>query len=58
MREVKAKKKCCKSTPRCKKCPVVLKRLANAGLATHERKRRYLVAGTVPKKALKKARAF
>ena len=30
---VKAKKKCCKDGPRCKKCPVVLKKLEKAGYA-------------------------
>ena len=33
MPEVKAKKRCCQSRPRCKRCPVVLRRLAKAGLA-------------------------
>ena len=33
MPEVKAKKRCCKSRPRCKRCSVVLRRLAKAGLA-------------------------
>ena len=55
-REVKAKKKCCGSDPRCKRCPVVLKRLARAGLAERESRRRYVVHH-VPKKRLKKARA-
>lgn len=27
----KTKKKCCRSNPRCKKCPVVLNRLVKAG---------------------------
>ena len=31
--EVKAKKRCCQSRPRCKRCPVVLRRLAKAGVA-------------------------
>lgn len=31
---LKPKKKCCKDGPRCKRCPVVLKRLENQGLAT------------------------
>jgi hypothetical protein len=55
-RQVKAKKSCCGSDPRCKRCPVVLKRLAKAGFAERLGKRRYLVAA-VPKKRLKKARA-
>lgn len=55
-REVKAKKKCCGSDPRCKRCPVVLKRLRKAGFAEHSGGLFYLV-GPVPKKQLKKARA-
>jgi hypothetical protein len=54
-REVKAKKKCCGSDPRCKRCPVVLKRLSKAGLAEHVGGRFYVV-GPVRKKKLKKAR--
>jgi hypothetical protein len=34
--EVKAKKRCCQSRPRCKRCPVVLRRLAKAGLAEQD----------------------
>ncbi len=55
--EVKAKKKCCKDNPRCKKCPVVLKRLDRAGHAERLTKRRYRFRKEVPKKALKAARA-
>jgi hypothetical protein len=54
-REVKAKKRCCKSGPRCKKCPVVLKRLAAGGFAERTGKRTYVV--DAPKKAVKAARA-
>jgi len=32
---VTAKKRCCQSRPRCKRCPVVLRRLSKAGLAEH-----------------------
>ncbi len=53
---VKVKKKCCGSDPRCKRCPVVLKRLRKAGLAEHSGGRFYIV-GPVSKKKLKKARA-
>jgi hypothetical protein len=53
-REVKAKKKCCTSGPRCKKCPVVLKRLSAAGYAERTGKRTYVV--DAPKKAVKRAR--
>ncbi len=54
---VKAKKACCKDDPRCKRCPVVLKRLSKHGLAEREEGRRYVVAKDVPKKQLKAARA-
>jgi len=54
---IKAKKGCCKSKPRCKKCPVVCKRLVTAGLATKTGKRRFLVEADAGKKALKAARA-
>ena len=54
---VKTKKRCCKSRPRCKKCPVVCKRLADQGLAVRESKRHYLVELDIGKKTLKAARA-
>ena len=54
-RTVKAKKRCCKSAPRCKRCPVVLKRLEHAGHAERESKRRYVVRAT--RRELKAARA-
>ncbi len=53
---VKAKKKCCKDDPRCKKCPVVLKHLEQAGHAERLSKRSYRFDAKVPKKALKTAR--
>jgi len=53
---VKAKTKCCKDDPRCKRCPVVLKRLAKEGLASREGDT-YVLAKDVPKKRLKAARA-
>jgi hypothetical protein len=43
--EVKAKKRCCQSRPRCKRCPVVLRRLRKAGLA-EQAGRRYDVSAT------------
>ncbi|MCW2986070.1 MAG: hypothetical protein JWR63_3640 [Conexibacter sp.] len=55
-REVKVKRRCCKSDPRCKRCPVVAKRLAAAGLAQRVGSRTYVVAA--PKKARKRARRF
>ena len=54
-REVKVKKKCCKSGPRCKRCPVVAKRLVEVGLAEHVGGRIYVVHA--PKKVVKAARA-
>jgi hypothetical protein len=53
---IKPKKGCCKSDPRCKRCPVVLKRLEKAGFAERQEKR-YVLAKDVPKKQLKAARA-
>jgi hypothetical protein len=54
---VKTKKRCCKSGPRCKRCPVVCKRLEKKGLAERLELRLYLVSGDVTKKQLKVARA-
>ena len=54
---VKTKKRCCKDGPRCKKCPVVWKRLETAGYAERADLRHYVVTLPVPKKALKAARA-
>ena len=54
---VKTKKRCCKSNPRCKRCPVVCKRLEKKGLAERLELRLYLVSGGVTKKQLKAARA-
>jgi hypothetical protein len=57
LRRVKTRKRCCKSRPRCKRCPVVCKRLESQGLAVRESKHSYLVSLDVKKKALKAARA-
>jgi hypothetical protein len=54
---VKTKKRCCKSKPRCKRCPVVCKRLADQGLAVRQSKRHYMVELGIGKKTLKAARA-
>ena len=54
---VRTKKRCCKSRPRCKRCPVVCKRLAYEGHAVRQDKRHYLVEIGIPKKTLKAARA-
>jgi len=53
---IKTKKRCCKSGPRCKKCPVVYKRLEAQGLAIREDQRVW-VALDVSKKQFKRARA-
>jgi hypothetical protein len=52
---VKAKSSCCRDSPRCKRCPVVLKRLERAGNAVRMDRRTYVV-GKVTKKELKAAR--
>ncbi len=52
---VKTKKRCCKSGPRCKRCPVVVKRLAREGYAERADGRSWAVRA--PKKALRAARA-
>lgn len=54
---VKAKKRCCKDRPRCKRCPVVLKRLARQGLAERVRGRRYELSARLKKKHVKAARS-
>ena len=56
-RSVKTKKKCCKSGPRCKRCPAALKKLERRGLATRVSKRHYVVSLDAKKKDLKLARA-
>jgi hypothetical protein len=55
-RVVKPKKRCCKSRPRCKKCGVVCKRLAQAGLAEKQPNGTYVLSVDVSKKALRTAR--
>jgi hypothetical protein len=52
---IKTKKKCCKSGPRCKKCPVVCKRLEKAGKARRHSKRVWVLVD-VTKSDLKSAR--
>ena len=53
---VKAKTKCCKDKPRCKRCPVVLKKLEKAGHAKRVAPGRYVMID-VTAKALAAARA-
>ncbi len=54
---VKAKKDCCKDDPRCKRCPVVLKKLLREGLAEQVAKREFVLAPELGKKQLAAARA-
>ena len=54
---LKPKKKCCKSGPRCKRCPVVCKRLEKAGVAVKRDDGRYELSVTMRKKQLTAARA-
>ncbi len=56
-RVIKAKKGCCKSSPRCKRCPVVCKRLEKAGVAVKLDGRRYELPITLRKKQLSSARS-
>jgi hypothetical protein len=56
-RAVKVKKKCCKSGPRCKRCPAALRKLERRGLATRRSKRHYVVSLHTTKKDWKAARA-
>ena len=53
---VKTKRRCCKSKPRCKRCPVVCKRLSRQGLAVKRDDGRYVLAKELRKKQLKAAR--
>ena len=53
---IKTKKKCCKSGPRCKRCPAAMKKLERRGLATRMGKRSYVVSLDATKSDLKAAR--
>jgi hypothetical protein len=53
---VRCKRKCCKSGKRCKRCPVVWKKLAKQGYAERSGKVSYVVVDVLPKRALKAAR--
>jgi hypothetical protein len=54
---IKTKKRCCQSGPRCKRCPVVCKRLEKQGVAERVELRVYRITGNVKKKQLAAARA-
>jgi len=53
---IKPKDRCCKSGPRCSRCPVVLRRLEAQGVAKRA-KGRYVLTAKVKKKQLKAARS-
>ena len=53
---VKPKKKCCRDGPRCKRCPVVLKKLSRQGLAEKRDDGRFVLAVDLTKKQYKAAR--
>jgi predicted transcriptional regulator of viral defense system len=55
--KVKPKAKCCEDTPRCKRCPVVLKRLEKAGIAQRTKRGAYRVPDGLSKGDLKPYRA-
>ena len=57
MAKVTAKKKCCRDKPRCKSCPVVLKRLSDAGHLVRVDLRKYKVVSKPNKSELAAARA-
>ena len=54
---VKTKKRCCKSGPRCKQCPVVCKRLEKQGLAERLELRVYQVSANGLQEAAEGSRA-
>ncbi len=54
---LKPKKACCKSGPRCKRCPVVCKRLAEQGLAKRRSDGTFKLSVELRKKQYKAARA-
>jgi len=52
----KPKKKCCKSDPRCKRCPVVAKRLVMQGVAERRFDGLIVLSPKLKKKQLRAAR--
>jgi len=56
-REFKPKRGCCKSNPRCKRCPVVAKRLVVRGLARRKKSGLVVISPEATKKQLKAARS-
>lgn len=56
-REFKPKRGCCRSNPRCKRCPVVAKRLVVRGLARRRKSGVVVISPDATKKQLKAARS-
>lgn len=56
-RKVKVKAECCKSSPRCKRCPRAWRRLERAGSAERRGKRRFVLVADLSKSEWKAARA-
>ncbi len=54
--KIKPKKRCCKSGPRCKRCPAALKKLETRGLAERRSDGRYVIVDVISKAELKAAR--
>jgi hypothetical protein len=55
-RSIKPKKACCRSNPRCKRCPVVCKRLVKQGLAERRSDGIVVILAGVSKKQVRLAR--
>ena len=53
----KPKKRCCRDAPRCKRCPVVCKKLFKQGLAEKLEDGRYVLSIDLTKKQHRAARA-
>jgi hypothetical protein len=56
LRVIKPKRRCCKSSPRCKRCPVVCKKLMKAGWAEKREDGRYELSAKLKKRVYKAAR--
>ena len=56
MAKLTAKKKCCRDKPRCKSCPVVLKRLSDGGHLVRLNLRTYKVVDKPSKSEVAAAR--
>ena len=50
------KKRCCRDKPRCKRCPVVCKRLSRQGVAERRDDGRFVLTVSLSKKRFKAAR--